>query len=149
MSKLTESPAWQALQSHFAEVKDLHMRDLFDQDNARFEKFSTQMDDILLDFSKNRMTDETFQLLCNLARESGVEGWRDQMFSGLEINISEYRPVLHTALRNRGNKPVFVDGEDVMPKVNKVLQQMRYFSRQHHLLSQLGPINEHRNTDNY
>ena len=128
MSKLTELPAWQALQLHFSEMKDLHMRDLFDQDEARFEKFSSQMDDILLDFSKNRMTDETFRLLCDLARESGVEGWRDQMFAGLEINISEYRPVLHTALRNRGNKPVFVDGEDVMPKINKVLQQMRYFS---------------------
>jgi len=128
MSKLTELPAWQALQSHFSEMKDLHMRDLFDQDEARFEKFSTQMDDILLDFSKNRMTDETFRLLCDLARETNVEGWRDQMFVGLEINVSEYRPVLHTALRNRGNKPVFVDGEDVMPKINKVLQQMRYFS---------------------
>lgn len=128
MSKLTELPAWQALQSHFSEMKDLHMRDMFDQDESRFEKFSSQMDDILLDFSKNRMTDETFRLLCDLARESGVEGWRDQMFAGLEINISEYRPVLHTALRNRGNKPVFVDGEDVMPKINKVLQQMRYFS---------------------
>ena len=128
MSKLTELPAWQALQSHFEEIKDLHMRDLFLQDKKRFEKFSTRMDDILLDFSKNRMTDDTFRLLCDLARESDVEGWRDQMFAGLEINISEYRPVLHTALRNRSNKPVFVDGEDVMPKVNKVLQQMRYFS---------------------
>ncbi len=128
MSKLTDLPSWQALHAHFEEMKDLHMRDLFDQDDSRFEKFSTQMDDILLDFSKNRMTDETFKLLCDLARESDVEGWRDQMFAGLEINISEYRPVLHTALRNRGNKPVFVDGEDVMPKINKVLQQMRYFS---------------------
>ena len=128
MSKLTGLPSWQALHAHFEEMKDLHMRDLFDQDDSRFEKFSTQMDDILLDFSKNRMTDETFKLLCDLARESDVEGWRDQMFAGLEINISEYRPVLHTALRNRGNKPVFVDGEDVMPKINKVLQQMRYFS---------------------
>ncbi len=128
MSKLTDLPAWQALQTHFSEMKELHMRDLFAQDKQRFEKFSTQMDDILLDFSKNRMTDETFRLLCDLARESEVENWRDQMFSGKEINISEYRPVLHTALRNRGNKPVYVDGEDVMPKVNKVLQQMRYFS---------------------
>lgn len=128
MSKLTELPAWQALQSHFEEIKTLHMRDFFTQDERRFEKFSTRMDDILLDFSKNRVTDETFRLLCNLARESNVEDWRDQMFAGKEINISEYRPVLHTALRNRGNKPVFVDGEDVMPKINKVLQQMRYFS---------------------
>ncbi|MDH5611579.1 MAG: glucose-6-phosphate isomerase [Gammaproteobacteria bacterium] len=128
MPKLTELPAWKALKAHFAETKNLHMRDLFAQDNLRFEKFSTQMDDILMDFSKNRITDETFRLLCDLARETNVEGWRDQMFAGLEINISEYRPVLHTALRNRGNKPVIVDGEDVMPKINKVLQQMRYFS---------------------
>ncbi|MDH3342318.1 MAG: glucose-6-phosphate isomerase [Gammaproteobacteria bacterium] len=128
MSKLTDLPAWKALQAHLLEMKDLHMRDMFVQDDQRFEKFSTRMDDILLDFSKNRITDETFKLLCDLARESDVEGWRDQMFAGLEINISEYRPVLHTALRNRGNKPVFVDGEDVMPRVNRVLQQMRYFS---------------------
>lgn len=128
MSKLTRSPAWKALKKHFEQVKDLHMRDLFDKDSQRFEKFSTQMDDILLDFSKNRMTDETFDLLCGLAREADVERWRDLMFEGEPINISEYRPVLHTALRNRGNKPVFVDGEDVMPKVNRVLQQIRYFS---------------------
>ncbi len=128
MSKLTELPAWKAIESHFAEVEGLHMRDLFAQDGQRFEKFSSQMDDILLDFSKNRMTDESFRLLCNLARETDVEGWREQMFEGKAINISEYRPVLHTALRNRSNKPVFVDGEDVMPKINKVLQQMRYFS---------------------
>ncbi|MDA3869316.1 MAG: glucose-6-phosphate isomerase [Gammaproteobacteria bacterium] len=128
MPKLTELPAWKAIESHFTEVEGLHMRDLFAQDSQRFEKFSSQMDDILLDFSKNRMTDESFRLLCNLARETDVEGWREQMFEGKAINISEYRPVLHTALRNRSNKPVFVDGEDVMPKINKVLQQMRYFS---------------------
>jgi glucose-6-phosphate isomerase len=128
MSKLTESPAWRALEAHLDQVKDLHMRDLFDQDAQRFEKFSTRMDDILLDFSKNRMTDETFELLCDLARECDVERWRDLMFEGEPINISEYRPVLHTALRNRGNTPVFVDGEDVMPRINRVLQQLRYFS---------------------
>lgn len=128
MSKLTESTAWKALKVHFDQVKDMHMRDLFTEDSQRFEKFSTQMDDILLDFSKNRMTDETFGLLCDLAREAGVEGWRDRMFEGEPINNSEYRPVLHTALRNRANKPVFVDGEDVMPRVNRVLQQIRYFS---------------------
>jgi len=128
MSKLTKSPAWKALKAHFEQVKAVHMRDLFAEDPQRFEKYSTQMEDILLDFSKNRMTDETFELLCNLAREVGVEQWRDRMFEGEPINISEYRPVLHTALRNRGNTPVFVDGEDVMPKVNRVLQQIRYFS---------------------
>ncbi len=104
------------------------MRDLFEQDDGRFKKFSTQMDDIMLDFSKNRINDETFRLLCDLARETGVEQWRDQMYAGEPINISEFRPVLHTALRNRSNTPVYVDGENVMPKINRVLAQIRYFT---------------------
>ena len=128
MSKLTESDAWKALLAHYQETKDLHMRDLFDQDPQRFEKFSAQMDDLLLDFSKNRITDETFKLLCDLARYSEVEQWRDRMFAGEQLNITEFRPVLHTALRNRSNTAVFVENEDVMPKVNRVLQQIRYFS---------------------
>lgn len=128
MSQLTEKPAWQALQAHFDKVKNLHMRDLFAQDARRFQKFSTKMDDILLDFSKNRITDETFELLLNLARECQVEQWRDRMMSGEPINISEFRPALHTALRNRSNTPIMVDGENVMPKINRVLEQIRYFS---------------------
>jgi glucose-6-phosphate isomerase len=132
MVKLTERASWKALVEHFEQIKDVHMRDLFAQDEKnsqdRFKKFSTQMDDILLDFSKNRINDESFRLLCDLARETGVEEWRDHMFSGEAINISEFRPVLHTALRNRSNTPVFVDGENVMPKVNRVLAQIRYFT---------------------
>jgi len=96
------------------------MREMFEQDSERFTKFSAQMDDILLDFSKNRINDDTFQLLCELAKETGVQDWRDKMFSGEPINISEFRPVLHTALRNRSNTPVYVDGENVMPKINRV-----------------------------
>ena len=128
MLPLTQSPAWKALQAHFEEIRNVHMRDLFAQDDRRFEKFSTQMDDILLDFSKNRINDETFRLLCELAREREVLKWRDMMFAGEPINISEFRPALHTALRNRSNTPVFVDGENVMPKINRVLAQMRYFT---------------------
>lgn len=128
MPQLTDSKAWKALEQHYQEVKDLHMRHLFEEDPARYEKFSTRMDDILLDFSKNRITDETFRLLIDLVKEADVEGWREQMFTGSTINGSEFRPVLHTALRNRSNTPVFVDGEDVMPKVNRVLEQLRYFS---------------------
>ncbi len=128
MSKLTHSPSWQALQVHFEQIRDVHMRDLFEQDAQRFSRFSAQMDDILLDFSKNRINDETFRLLCQLARECEVERWRDDMFAGKPINISEFRPALHTALRNRSNSPVFVDGENVMPKVNRVLAQLRYFT---------------------
>jgi len=128
MQKLTERASWKALQAHFEQVKDVRMRDMFDQDKDRFKKFSAQMDDILLDFSKNRINDESFRLLCDLARETDIEQWRDRMFTGEPINISEYRPVLHTALRNRSNTPVFVDGENVMPKINRVLAQMRYFT---------------------
>jgi len=128
MSRLTEGAAWKALQRHFEVIKDMHMRDMFEQDADRFYKFSSRMDDILLDFSKNRINDESFRLLCDLARETDVEGWRDRMFSGEPINISEFRPVLHTALRNRSNDPVYVDGENVMPRVNRVLAQMRYFT---------------------
>ncbi len=132
MPKLTELASWKALEAHFEQIKNVHMRDLFEQDVAqsasRFKKFSTQMDDILLDFSKNRINDESFRLLCDLAKETGVEQWRDKMFAGDPINCSEFRPVLHTALRNRSNTPVYVDGENVMPKINRVLAQMRYFS---------------------
>ena len=128
MPKLTHLKAWKALEEHFKAVENTHMRDLFAADPQRFEKFSAQMDDILLDYSKNRITDQTLGLLMDLARETNVEGWRDSMFAGEPINISEYRPALHTALRNRSNTPVMVDGENVMPKVNRVLAQLRYFS---------------------
>jgi len=128
MPKLTNLASWKALQTHFEQIKDVHMRDMFEQDDKRFSKFSASMDDILLDFSKNRINDETFKLLCELAKETGVEQWRDQMFAGEPINVSEFRPVLHTALRNRSNEPVYVDGENVMPKINRVLAQLRYFT---------------------
>jgi glucose-6-phosphate isomerase len=128
MSKLTQSQAWQALGAHQQEIVALHMRDLFAADSARFEKFSLRFNDILLDFSKNRITEETLILLLNLARESHVEDWRERMFSGEKINFTENRAVLHTALRNRSNRPVLVDGQDVMPEVNRVLAQMRNFT---------------------
>jgi glucose-6-phosphate isomerase len=104
------------------------MRDLFAQDPKRFEKFSLRFNDILLDFSKNRITDETLRLLLDLARFAKVEDWRDRMFRGEKINITENRAVLHIALRNRSNRPILVDGEDVMPGVNAVLTHMRQFS---------------------
>ena len=128
MSHLSELPAWKALQAHYEAVESLHMRDLFDADDQRFEKLSVRLDDILLDFSKNRITEETVQLLTQLAREAGVEEWRSKMFSGDAINMTEQRSVLHTALRNRSNTPVMVDGEDVMPAVNRVLEQIRGFT---------------------
>ena len=128
MSQLTESPAWKALQEHHSKIAPLQMRDLFAQDAQRFEKFSLRYDDILLDFSKNRITEETRRLLLNLARQADLEGWRDKMFSGEKINVTEDRAVLHIALRNRANRPIPVDGQDVMPEVNLVLAHMKAFS---------------------
>src|SRR5580658_2165136 len=128
MSSLTQSHPWKALQSHFQTLSSVHMRDLFANDPKRFEKFSLRFGDILLDFSKNRITDETLRLLLDLARYAKVEEWRDRMFRGDKINITENRAVLHIALRNRSNRPILVDGKDVMPGVNAVLAHMRSFS---------------------
>ena len=125
MSTLTESPAWKALADHHREIARIHMRDLFAADPARFEKFSASFNDILLDYSKHRINDETMRLLMALAEERDVRGWIDRIFSGEKINTTENRAVLHVALRNRSNRPVCVDGEDVMPAVNRVLEQMR------------------------
>ena len=128
MSNLTDSAEWKSLVTHFEEVAHVHMRDLFAQDPGRFKRFSVGLNDILLDYSKNRITEETFRLLMDLARYARVEAYRDGMFDGEEINCTEYRPALHVALRNRSNTPVTVDNEDVMPKVNAVLEKMREFS---------------------
>jgi len=128
MSSLTQSSAWKALSAHYQKISSIHMRDLFAQDPKRFEKFSLRFADILLDFSKNRITDETLRLLLDLARQAKIEDWRDRMFRGEKINITENRAVLHVALRNRSNRPILVDGQDVMPAVNGVLAHMRQFS---------------------
>ncbi|OYZ39481.1 MAG: glucose-6-phosphate isomerase [Methylotenera sp. 24-45-7] len=128
MATLHKLPVWQKLSQHQQAVSSLHMRDMFAQDAKRFEKFSLKFADILFDYSKHRITDETLPLLFQLAREAKIEDWRDKMFAGEKINITENRAVLHTALRNRSNKPVMVDGHDVMPDVNAVLAQMRQFS---------------------
>ena len=125
---LEQTPAWQALGQHYAQVKDLHMRALFAQDPSRFERFSVQFKDILFDYSKNRVTDETMRLLLNLAEEAGLPTWIEAMFSGEKINNTEGRAVLHTALRNQSDTPVFVDGTDVMPEIRRVLSRMRRFS---------------------
>ena len=130
MTNPTQTRAWKQLAAHFEEIGELHMRDLFTEDPQRFERFSLHCGDLLLDYSKNRITAETMQLLFELAGECDVKGWTKRMFSGEKINFTERRAVLHTALRNRSNSPVYVDGEDVMPKINAVLDQMRRFSEQ-------------------
>ena len=128
MSKLSSSPAWLALQAHQQTIANTHMRDLFSADPKRFEKFSTLFNDIYFDFSKHRITAETMDLLINLAKETNVPGWTKKMFNGEIINATENRAALHTALRNRSNRSVMLDGKDVMPGVNATLERMRKFS---------------------
>jgi glucose-6-phosphate isomerase len=128
MSELTHSPSWTALERHHQEIATIHMRDLFSQDSRRFEKFSVRWNDILLDYSKNRITEKTMSLLFDLVREADTRRWIEKMFQGEKINVTEGRAVLHVALRNRSNTPIIVDGEDVMPAVNGVLKQMRSFT---------------------
>ncbi|HHR6143241.1 TPA: glucose-6-phosphate isomerase [Providencia alcalifaciens] len=125
----SQTAAWRALEQHYAEMKNVHMRDLFAQDAQRFTKFSATFDDqILVDFSKNRITQDTLDKLLALAKETQLEDAIKSMFSGEKINRTEDRAVLHTALRNRDNTPVLVDGKDVMPDVNAVLEKMQQFS---------------------
>ena len=128
MSELTQCSAWRALTGHYDAIRDQHMRDWFAQDPGRFERFSARFEDILLDYSKNRITTETFGLLLDLARERDLPAWIERMFAGDKINFTEDRAVLHTALRNRSKRPVLVDGRDVMPAVNAVLARMREFT---------------------
>jgi glucose-6-phosphate isomerase len=125
---VTQLPAWKVLEEHYKRVKDLHMRDLFAGDSQRFKRFSLRLDDILFDYSKNRVTEETMSLLTDLAREAKLSEAIDAMFSGKRINVTENRPVLHIALRNRENRPILVNGEDVMITINRVLGKMRHFS---------------------
>lgn len=125
----SQTAAWRALEQHFAQMKDVHMRDLFAQDKDRFTKFSATFDgQILVDFSKNRITQETLDKLLALAKETELKDAINSMFKGEKINRTEDRAVLHTALRNRENSPIYVDGKDVMPDVNAVLEKMHKFS---------------------
>ncbi len=128
MAKPTRLPAWGALTAHHEQARHLRMRELFALDPQRFERFSLRAAGLFLDYSKNRITEETIQLLVELARASAAEARRDAMFAGERINQTENRAVLHVALRNRSNRPIQVDGKDVMPGVNAVLAQMRKFT---------------------
>ncbi|MGY3904726.1 glucose-6-phosphate isomerase [Aeromonas lusitana] len=124
----TQTKAWQALETHFAAHKETRLKDLFAQDPKRFDKFSlTFGGDILVDYSKNLISEQTLELLIALAKETDLHGAIDAMFNGDKINMTEGRAVLHTALRNRSDRPVLVDGKDVMPEVNAVLAKMKGF----------------------
>ncbi|MFC6673030.1 glucose-6-phosphate isomerase [Marinobacterium aestuariivivens] len=127
MPYISDSDAWQSLQQQAEQVRDVHLRDLFAQDPSRFDKYSLQVQNILLDYSKNPITGEILEGLLDLAKAAGVESWRERMFHGDRINSTEKRAVLHTALRNRTNTPVYLDGDNVMDAVNRELTRMKSF----------------------
>jgi glucose-6-phosphate isomerase len=124
----THLPAWRALDAHAAGMQTEHMRDMFARDPGRFAAFSLRLDDLLLDYSKNRIAHETMALLGDLARQAGLEQARAAMFAGERINCTEGRAVLHVALRNRADRPILVDGADVMPAIDAVLARMKHFA---------------------
>lgn len=124
----TTTAAYKYLTDHYIDMAAASMKDLFIADNQRFDKFSLKFEDILLDYSKNRINDETLALLLQLANDCRLNDAIAAMFNGEVINATEGRQVLHTALRNQSNTPVYVDGKDVMPDVNSVLAHMKEFS---------------------
>jgi len=123
-----ETSAWKKLKTHYNVMKSHHMKDLFNEDPDRFSRFSVRHEEILLDYSKNIITEETIQYLFELAREARLKEAIEEMFSGSKINETENRAVLHVALRNISNTPIYVDGYNVMPDINFVLKQIEYFS---------------------
>ncbi len=124
----TETAAWRELEEVYFEFEGIHLKDLFASDAERFNKYSLKFEDILLDYSKNIVSDEVKTVLLELAGQCGLKDAIKSMFSGEKINATENRSVLHVALRNRSNTPILVDGDDVMPEVNAVLDQMKAFS---------------------
>lgn len=128
MSRLTDLPAWQALEDHYYEVQGLHLRDLFAADPQRGERLSAEGAGLYLDYSKHRVTDETLRRLLALADETGVARKRDAMFAGEKINVTEGRAVLHTALRAPRDAVIEVDGKNVVPDVHEVLERMSDFA---------------------
>ena len=128
MSTLRELPEWRALEAQVPVIRGGHLRTWFQQDSGRFERFSGRLGDLLVDYSKHLVTAETLTLLRALARARNVEALRDRMFAGEKINVTENRAVLHIALRNRSNRPIVVDGRDVMPDVHAALDHIRDFT---------------------
>ena len=142
MKHLQELPAWRELWQHFDATKSDHMRELFATDPGRAERYWLEVGGLKVDYSKNRITDETLALLMKLAREAGLPERMKQMFRGEKINTTENRAALHVALRNRTNAPILVDGEDVMPQVNHVLHRMGEFAHEVRSGDWLGYTNQ-------
>lgn len=125
MADLTHSPIWRELEEHYAQIKDIQMRDLFQQDARRFDRYSLKLNDILYDYSKNRITDETLTLLQKLAREMDLPSWIERLFKGEKVNNTEQRSVLHTALRDMGDEPLLVDGVDILSEVRSERERVK------------------------
>lgn len=128
MTNPTRFSSWQHLAQHAQTLKQAHLKNLFQEDPARFDKFSIELPQFLFDYSKNLITDDTKTGLLALAREAQVESWRDKMFAGEHINATEDRAVMHVALRDRSTKPIMIDGLDVRPAINAELERMRKLS---------------------
>ncbi len=126
--EVNKSRAWKRLENHYKSLRKLEMRDMFKKDPQRAERYNISLEPLMLDYSKNRINDRTMKYLLALAKERKLDEKIREMFAGDKINITEHRAVLHTALRNRSNTPVYVDGKDVMPEINAVLAKMRKFS---------------------
>jgi glucose-6-phosphate isomerase len=126
--RIVDTPEWKALEAHRAAIDDLHLRDLFAADPERAERFSAEAGDLYLDYSKNRMTGETLELLVALAERAELGDRIEAMFSGERINVTEDRPVLHVALRAPEDASIVVDGTDVVPLVHSTLTAMGRFS---------------------
>src|SRR5262249_45511176 len=125
---LSELPAWKALELHYQKMRDVHLRQLFADDPGRGERLTIDAEGIFLDYSKNRITDETVGLLIKLAEDSGLRARIDAMFRGEKINVTEDRAVLHVALRAPKGQTIMVDGSNVVPQVHAVLERMAEFA---------------------
>ncbi|MFT6868405.1 MAG: glucose-6-phosphate isomerase, partial [Cyclobacteriaceae bacterium] len=128
----TQTSSWEKLAAHFTNQEAVQMKDQFKNDPGRFHKFTLKFEDILVDYSKNRIDQKTINLLLELAAECGVSEAKKNMFGGEAINLTENRAVLHIALRNTSGNPIYVDGKDIMPDVNEVLAQMKGFTTKLH-----------------
>lgn len=142
MSRLTQSEIWSSLDRHYDEIKHVHMRDLFDKDDSRFEKYSLKLNDILYDYSKNRVNDETLNLLLQLVDEVDLSGWIEKMFKGAPINNTEHRAVLHTALRDQGDQPIMVDGCDILPEIREERERVNLLAESIRTRKWLGATNQ-------
>jgi glucose-6-phosphate isomerase len=128
MTDLASSTAWKALEAHYGSMKSVHMKDLFAKDPERFSKFSMNFESILFDYSKNIVSEETMSLLYKLADQQDVKRKAKAMYNGEKINSTEGRAVLHIALRNQSDRPILVDGVDVMPEVKATLERIKVFT---------------------